>query len=1192
MATLDEILEEALQLKPGVAPVGATSQQSIGDIFDQAISAAPVAAQAAQAPPAPPPPPPSEIPTPPPPAEAPPPPQQAVSVGQMTIQAGRGEEQAIESLAKTVENIADRTAKTFVRSLEVSGLGFGEEAEEFFAPVIGKQAPPVLRTFNRVLLEGPVEVLDISMAAFQGGLAGLAAIAEQAGISTTTTKQLIRDVNGMVIQSMSRGGAATAPRRAVVSEEIVQKATKDLPTTPISPSVIAKRQVDAIELRPSVTNISELTGEIQKLLPPEWTVRQSPVVETAVMIMAPDGAAIGALRIDQFGNARSIVKQAITDEAIRNPQPMVSQKQVATVALKEIVDPLTGLNSAIAAPGFRKIADQTSLGVVDRMTASVFDRLLPLKRVGEELNDVVPYEEMRLLAGTREVIRSVIEHGTIKFAGNGDIIFSGEGLHQVLNPILPKADLFAAYAVARRSGELIRTGKETLVSKEQIKAGLELGKQNPEFRTTFEAYQRYNKRMLDFAQQSGLLNAKSRKAISEANMNYVPFYRVDIGKPGLLRRVTGRKEQLKDVFENMVLNTATMVEAGLKNKAKQQVYEQLDTAGLIGKEGSGKAIERLGPKQEFVKLIDADLVPQLREIGVEADAQLFRALSFRKNLGPTTDGIMVNGKWTFFKINDPTLLAAINAYEPTAFPTSVRMLGAFPKLMLTRLVTMDPGFIITNAIRDTQSAYINTRGGFIPGIGSIRGLANRILQQDEYWEFLANGGGISTLFKSELETARGMRDFYKGHGINYRNVLDTPAKIARTIEDVTGGFETAARFEEARLTKNRLTAQGTVEAPTPRARRQAAFAGREVSVDFAKMGSSKTVQFFTTTAPFFNAGLQGLLRLGEVIKENPVRTAAKGGVITLASLMLYAENKDQDWYKATPDWVKDNHWLVRLPGADTTLLIPKGFEYGAIFATVPERMFEGVEQQYGKRFTDKMLEIVAMQLRLDPTPQLAKVALEQVTNKTFTGAPVVPESMIKNLPSEQVRPWTSETIVELSKFLKEDAGLEMSPLRTEALMRSIFGTLGTYILEGVDAATRVYTGKEPPTPRIDETPVLKRFFRQDPQRRTQQEIDFFELLHATRQTVGSYANIVKQVRELPLDQREEALFGLRRSAAAVARVSGQLSEQLSRVLLSDMTPKEKAEERDKIYKARNELFDSFMTAVPEEILREEGLQVP
>lgn len=1001
-------------------------------------------------------------------------------------------------ITDALSRIGTAATKTFEKTIEHTGFGLGEEAEEFFEPVLSKQVHPTLRLFNRAVIEAPVEIFDLGMAAFQGGLAAVGALAEEFGLSHTTTQQLIRDVNGMVVQSMSKGGGRAPVARARVkpSKGIVDKAVAELP------------------------------------------------------------------------------KQ---------------QKELARAKLEETIDPLTGLNEAIAAPGFRKVADQASIKFVDKILHDWTDRLLPIKRIGEKEGDIVPYEEMRLLAGTREVIRSVLEHGTIKWSKKGDIIFNGESLHSVLSPVLPKADAFAAYAVARRSGELTRRGKETLVSRDQIKAGLALGRKNPEFQKTFEAYQRYNNRVLDFAEQSGLLNNKSRKAIAEANMNYVPYYRVDQpGKPHLGRKLTGRPAQLRDVYENMVLNTAMMTEASVKNTAKQQVYAQMERMGVIDKEGSGAAIERLGPKEEFVKLIDKDLVPALKELGVEADAQLFRALSFRKNLGHNTDGIMVNGKWKFFKVNDRTLLDAVTAYEPTAFPTSVRMLGAFPKLLITRMITMDPGFIITNTMRDTQTAYINTRGGFIPGISTMRGLVNRFSNDPIYWEALSNGMGISTLFKSELETARGMREFYKGHGIDYRTVLDTPQKIERGIEAVTSSFETAARLEEARLTKNRLQAKGE-----PRALRQAALAGREVSVDFGKMGASRTAQFFVTTAPFFNAGLQGLVRLGEIAKEHPVRTAAKGGVLTLASLMLYRENKDQEWYKQLPDWVKDLHWPVKIPGADQIFLIPKGFEFGAIFGTIPERMMEGIEQQYGKRFTDKFLDIVGQQLRLDPTPQLVKVTKEQLTNKTFTGAPIVPENLLKVAPSEQTKPWTSDTLVEMSKFLKEDTGIEMSPIRTEALLKSLVGTLGGYMLEGVDVLTRMQTGKEPPTPRIDETPVLKRFFRKLPLRQTQQEIDFFELLHATRQTVGTYAKVMREMRKPGFkNEHEKNLFGLRRQVEQVARINGTLSKQLNTILISDMSPDQKASERDKIYAARNKLFGEFMKAIPTDILREEGLQLP
>jgi hypothetical protein len=1013
---------------------------------------------------------------------------------------------ALDDILGAPGRIVERGAKHIRKTREGMHIGFTPDTERKLSGLVGPDVPLPLRAFNRVILEGPVEAMDAGMLLFQGTLGSLAQVAEEFGVDSTTTNQLIRDVNLMVIHSMGKGGA------------------------PIIPGV-------------------------------------KPTAPAAV-------------------KAAAVKKAAINKATAKLPK---GKKEAAQAALDEAITPLEGLKQAIADPAFREAADAASLSITDRAIANVFDRLLPIKRIGEGEKNIIPYEEMRLLSGNREVVRSVLEHGTIKWSKKGDIIFNGESLHGILKPIMHKADDAAAYFVARRSGELLRRGKEGLVTAEQVKAGMELGKKNPEFRTAFEAYQKFNTRVLDFAEQSGLINKAGRKAMAEANMNYVPFYRVDMpSKPRFGRRITGRKVQLRDIYENMTLNAAQLVDLSLKNRAKQQVYEQFDRAGMIGKEGSGKAIERLGPRQEFVKLIDKDLAPKLKELGIEADTQLFRALSFRQSLGKNTDGILVDGKWQFYKVNDPYLLNAVNAYEPSGFPMSVRMLGAFPKLLLTRMITMEPGFIAMNTIRDTQTAYINSQGGFVPGVSSIKGLASRMRNTPEYWEYLANGGGISTLFKSEVETALGMRDFYTRKGIDYNRVLDTPRKLERGLEELTSAFETSARLAEFELVKKNL--QGGGEA---RPLRRAALAGRDVSVDFGKMGGGKTTQFFTTTAPFFNAGLQGILRLGEVAKENPTRTAMRGTTaITLPSLMLYAANKDQDWYKATPDWIKDLHWMVQVPGTDKIFLIPKGFEFGAIFGTIPERIFEGVEQQYGKRFADRMLSIMAHQLRLDPTPQFAKVPLEQLTNETFTGAPIVPTNMLEDVaPHEQFRPWTSETMVEMAKILKEDAGLEMSPARTEALVRQIFGTLGTYILEGSDASVRMATGKVPPTPRIDETPVIKRFFRQLPLRQTQYEIDFYELLHATRQTVGTFAKIAKEARtpEFRTDQ-EKKLFALQSSVEVISNANNSLTKQLQSVMLDDtLSAKEKAEARDKIYARRNQLFERFMSSVPEDILREEGL---
>ena len=111
-----------------------------------------------------------------------------------------------------VNRIGQAATTAFEKTTKQIGVGFSAETEEFFENVIGPDAPVFLRTFNRTVLEGPVELLDVSMAAFQGGLAAVGQIAQEFGVDATTTQQLIRDVNGMVVQSMARGGTALRAR--------------------------------------------------------------------------------------------------------------------------------------------------------------------------------------------------------------------------------------------------------------------------------------------------------------------------------------------------------------------------------------------------------------------------------------------------------------------------------------------------------------------------------------------------------------------------------------------------------------------------------------------------------------------------------------------------------------------------------------------------------------------------------------------------------------------------------------------------------------------------------------------------------------------------------------------------------------------------------------------------------------------
>src|SRR3546814_4910786 len=105
-------------------------------------------------------------------------------------------------------------------------------------------------------------------------------------------------------------------------------------------------------------------------------------------------------------------------------------------------------------------------------------------------------------------------------------------------------------------------------------------------------------------------------------------------------------------------------------------------------------------------------------------------------------------------------------------------------------------------------------------------------------------------------------------------------------------------------------------------------------MDYSLQGSWTAVRLLADVVPFFNARLQGLYRLSRAANNKQLYYA--GGAVAAASIALLLANGDDDRWKALTDEDKDLFWHVFV--GDLHYRIPKPFEVGKLFGTVPERI--------------------------------------------------------------------------------------------------------------------------------------------------------------------------------------------------------------------------------------------------------------
>lgn len=804
--------------------------------------------------------------------------------------------------------------------------------------------------------------------------------------------------------------------------------------------------------------------------------------------------------------------------------------------------------------------------------------------------DLSPYVNMRLTNGIEGMVKAVRERGTIERRSNGDFVFNGKGLEEVFEPVLDDITTASSYFVGKRAAELMKRGIETPFAPEEISIMIQAGAKNPKVVNTSKEHQAFNTRLLNFAEQGGILNAKSKANLLEAGKDFVPFYRIvtDVGdtpkiKGSVFKRIKGGTAPINEPFENIAKNMTMIVDATVKNIAKQSVYDMIDLYDL-----RHIAIKLKRPPKEAI-VADAKTRAYLQDLGIaKPDTGTIQVLQYSRPIADNVDVVYRNGKAQYYEIKDPVFLKSMQALTPEGYGTAIRILAGFSNVF-RRSITLSPDFQIRNVMRDAQTSFLQSNAQARPLVEAFNGLASVIAKDENYWLNFANGGGFSTLYKGETVASRTLAAQLKKDGILPKNILDTPEKIADFLEEITSILEQSTRQGEF----NRSVATG-------QNLRQSAYNYREVSTDFAGRGANEFVRNFMATAPFLNARLQSIDKLVRVGKASPGQVALKGILaLTIPSLSLYVYNKNNPDYQALSDITKDLSYVLPHPSGKGFVTIPVGFELGFLFKTVPERIFQAIETRHGKKFTESLLfaltNTFAVQApkAIDPLLQAGVPATRFYGfNTKFTGAPVIPEDLKKVAPSEQFRPWTSATLVETAKLMRDELGVEISPLQVEELFKGYLGVLGTYALTASDVLVRSLTGKIAPEARYDEMPVLHSFFVQTPLRGTQMEQDFYDLLNASREMAFTVNKIVQEGREadvlkLTEGEKEQRLLSLRKSLENIQNTSGKINKAF-RIIADDpkLSAKEKLTRMDALRRQRNEMFSKLATQSPDEIRTE------
>ena len=860
---------------------------------------------------------------------------------------------------------------------------------------------------------------------------------------------------------------------------------------------------------------------------------------------------------------------------------------------------------------------------VDEMIRLTLDRFHPIKRMVEDaagddaMRDLLgrqnPYKIFRLLAGVPRTIEDWLLKARVPFDYNKRLSIDNYGmpLAESIKPAFRDKETekkFAAYLIAKRADELHGEGREHLLSRAEIDAGL--GLETPEFIELAQRVYEYNDALLDYRLEAGILTQDQVDAMREYEA-YVPFFRISQIEPGedkgggghfvTMHRLRGGTQNLRDVYESMVRNTVLTIIAANRNAAIRSIAHFVSAH-----QGMGRWAERTKLDRTSFTVFTDRVLEDLRRQGLKVPKKIAQSLaqtmtfftpSHAENERERVLVYMDNGEYKALQVNDEALWKALHSFSLERMNLLLTLL-AIPPRILRFGVVMAPDFMVANFMRDTFSAFVNSVSRFLPVYSTAKGMIEQTKLTEQWRDniMLANsfGAAYPDIWRGDPEEVKTIvRRMARRAGISPLKIL-TPTKLADYLGIVGQMFERGSRQAEFDEVQRTMIERGVdpVDAAL-----EGAFAAREVSVDFSMRGANSMVQAIVALAPFLNPAMQGLYKFSRTMGgEGPSRgkLVIAGTTMALWSLLLYFLNRDEDWYKRLEDWEKNTYW--HLPGGFWR--IPKPFEPGLFFASMPEMIAELTMRRLdgsaraARDFRNRMVQGLGMVLGLRIMPHVPNVWLQASHNyDAFTGRPIIPERVEDWEPMLQFRPRSSLTSLELGRATHElgealyaqgfpDAAdaVKTSPAMTDFLVRQLFGTLGVYSVMASDQMLQLLGDyPEPPEPDWWQMPGIRRFVHDPNNPNARQMTEFYEDLKRIRRMVKSLqsklmdeatAEAYKSLRE-PLQERAKKAEGVARQLRDLNRRERDIT------LDKEMSGAEKAAENRELQQRRREIVEQY-----------------
>lgn len=604
---------------------------------------------------------------------------------------------------------------------------------------------------------------------------------------------------------------------------------------------------------------------------------------------------------------------------------------------------------------------------------------------------------------------------------------------------------FSAYLVALHDLDLHRNGQMATFTLKEDLAAVKQYEKNPTFKSAAKDIHRFQDYILAELVNNGILKPETYYLLRNKYPNYVPFFRdfsaesmdgffssskgfVNVANP--IKRFKGSTRDIIDPLESIVKNTYQFYNAIERN------HVGVTFAKLAKKPGVGTIVEEVRGNRP-AKSTD------------------------------NTFSVWVKGKKVVYETT-PELAQAMKMINKDTSNFLTKILQ-YPASWLRAGSTVTTGFAITNALRDTISAGVFSKHGFLPVVDTFRGLAHFLKKDQLYWDYVKSGGAHAAMVSLDRDYLSGhLRELFSRKS-TLSKVVRNPMEVLRAISEATEVATRLGEFSNARKGYTGLYSRLTKTNLNPKSLGEASIASRDITIDFSRTGTH--TKSWNKIDAFFNATIQGGDKLVRAWRDDPKGMTIKSTLfITLPTIALWYLNKDNSAYQELPQWEKDT--FFHIPAGDKFVKIPKPFELGLLYGTTFERMLQYFDDKENGRngvgfkgFGDRVKETLVPDL----SPTFFVPIYEWAFNfSDFRQRNIVPQSQEK-LPDKLQ--YGSNTSMVARKI---GDTFNVSPYKVD---NTIMGYGGNLARLGLDITDSISGANEKrPTKGVTELPEIRRFF--------------------------------------------------------------------------------------------------------------------